>query len=72
MAPIIRYRLCTLLVVLAIGPPLLAWWGWPAWLAYREYQHREAMHRLRLATTPMITDSDAEGERLLPMIEGYP
>jgi hypothetical protein len=24
-----RYRLRTLLIVLAIGPPVLAWWGWP-------------------------------------------
>jgi len=24
-----RYRLRTLLIVLALGPPMLAWWGWP-------------------------------------------
>jgi hypothetical protein len=28
-----RYRLRTLLMVLALGPPLLAgaWWGWREW-----------------------------------------
>jgi hypothetical protein len=25
-----RFRLRTLLIVLAILPPLIAWWGWPA------------------------------------------
>jgi hypothetical protein len=25
-----RFRLRTLLIVLALGPPILAWWGWPA------------------------------------------
>jgi hypothetical protein len=25
-----RYRLRTLLILLAVLPPLLAWWGWPA------------------------------------------
>ena len=25
-----QYRLRTLLILLAVLPPLLAWWGWPA------------------------------------------
>jgi hypothetical protein len=25
----LRYKLRTLMIVLALGPPLLAWWGWP-------------------------------------------
>jgi len=25
-----RYRLRTLLILLAVGPPFLAWWCWPA------------------------------------------
>ena len=25
----IRYKLRTLLIVLALGPMVLAWWGWP-------------------------------------------
>jgi len=32
-----RYRLRTLLIVLALGPPVLAvgWWGYRAWLNWR-------------------------------------
>jgi|KBSSwiStaDraftv2_1062776.scaffolds.fasta_scaffold456099_3 hypothetical protein len=67
-----RFRLRTLLILLAIGPPMLAWIGWPAWLAYRDYQHQEAMHRLMLAAPRIITCADAEGVRLPPMIEDRP
>ena len=33
-----QYRLRTLLIVLALGPPLLAggWWGWQAWCEANE------------------------------------
>jgi hypothetical protein len=27
-----RYKLRTLLILLAVGPPMLAWWAWPALL----------------------------------------
>jgi hypothetical protein len=35
-----RYRLQTLLIVLALGPPVLAgaWWGWKAYERYRNEQ----------------------------------
>ena len=34
----LRYKLCTLLIVLALGPPMLAW----GWFAYRDYCQRQA------------------------------
>ncbi len=39
-----RYRLRTLLIVLALGPPLIAagWWGYGKW---REWQVRRAIER---------------------------
>ena len=38
-----RYRLRTLLILLAILPPLLwgAWWGWWEWQARRADQQQE-------------------------------
>jgi hypothetical protein len=35
-----RYRLRTLLIVLALGPPVLAvgWWGWERYSGWRERQ----------------------------------
>jgi len=30
-----RFRLHTLMIVLALGPPVLAWYGWPALLEWR-------------------------------------
>ena len=33
-----RYHLRTLLIALALGPPLLYWW---AWVPYRNYLERE-------------------------------
>jgi hypothetical protein len=30
VAPMFRYKLRTLLILLAVLPPFLAWWGWPA------------------------------------------
>jgi hypothetical protein len=40
-----RYRLRTLMILLAILPPLIAWWGWPTmqrilWPPKPEYQFR--------------------------------
>ncbi len=39
----LRYRLRTLLIVLALGPPVLAagWWGWSEYQEWRERQRRE-------------------------------
>lgn len=38
-----RYRLRTLLILLAILPPLLAgaWWGWREWMALRAAQQQQ-------------------------------
>ena len=40
-----RYRLRTLLIVMAILPPLLwgAWWGWREWQALRAAQQQEGV-----------------------------
>ena len=39
-----RFRLRTLLIVLALGPPVLAWWAWPACrAAYLDYREREEL-----------------------------
>jgi hypothetical protein len=37
-----RYKLRTLLIVLAIGPPVLAG-AWFGWLAYRAHQQRSKL-----------------------------
>jgi hypothetical protein len=42
-----RYRLRTLLILLALAPPLI-WAGWLAWERYAEYRHRQAV----LVTVP--------------------
>jgi hypothetical protein len=47
-----RYRLRTLLIVLALGPPVLAWFVWPAVRAqYVAWQWREAVGAATLVTT---------------------
>lgn len=38
-----RYKLRTLLIVLAVGPIVLAWWAWPA---YRDYREREKLFEI--------------------------
>ncbi len=39
-----RYRLRTLLILLAVGPPMLAWWGWPmAKSQYDAWRWRKAV-----------------------------
>ena len=74
-----RYRLRTLLIMLALGPPVLAgaWWGYAAWKA--EQQRRTFLERGAFHTTvgPMpdwiftsgkstmpVDDSDDPGDRL--------
>jgi hypothetical protein len=49
-----RYRLRTLLIVLALGPPVLAgvWFAWPALRAqYVAWQWREVVERAKLVRT---------------------
>ena len=44
-----RFRLRTLLIVLALGPPALAWFVWPAARAqYVAWQWREAVQKAKL------------------------
>ena len=49
-----RYRLRTLLIVLALGPPVLAvgWWGWSAW------SERRATRYVRLCEHSLFPDLD--------------
>ncbi len=43
-----RYKLCTLLIILALGPPLLAgaWWGWQRWRDSQRAESRPAFRAL--------------------------
>jgi hypothetical protein len=50
-----RYRLRTLLILLALGPPLL-WFGWSKYGAWRAEQERRAS--LQAAKTMLIIDED--------------
>jgi len=54
-----RYKLRTLLILLAIVPPLM-WIGWVKWLEYREHlaeQHRrEMMRKAQPVLRVVITD----------------
>lgn len=52
-----RYRLRTLLIVLAIGPPLLAW-------AYGGYQRRHSRHQLRQLL--LLVDASGGSRAKLP------
>src|SRR5262245_45570324 len=39
-----QFRLRTLLIVLALGPMVLAWWGWPVAVSqYKAWQWRRAV-----------------------------
>jgi len=41
-----RFRLSTLMIALALGPPVLAWWGWPlAKSQYDAWRMRKAIER---------------------------
>jgi hypothetical protein len=47
-----RYRLRTLLILLAVGPPVLAWWAWPAAQArYDAWRWKEAVERAKIVRT---------------------
>jgi hypothetical protein len=47
-----RFHLRTLLIVLALGPPALAWYVWPAVRAqYVAWQWREAVEAAERVTT---------------------
>ena len=47
-----RYKLRTLLIALAIVPPLLAWFVWPTVRAkYVAWQWREAVQKAKLVTS---------------------
>jgi hypothetical protein len=52
-----RYRLRTLLIVLALGPMLLAWVAWPA---YRDYVKRRRIDSL-LKTLPSNVHMELDG-----------
>jgi len=43
-----RYQLRTLLILMAIGPPMLAWWLWPLGKAqYDGWRSRHAVRAVR-------------------------
>jgi uncharacterized small protein (DUF1192 family) len=48
-----RYRLRTLLIVLAIGPPIVAWYVWPrVHEAYVAWQFRDAVRKMKPVGVP--------------------
>ena len=51
-----QYRLRTLLILMAIGPPMLAW-SWFGWLDYREHQRRDS---LMMTITPGLVILEEE------------
>jgi hypothetical protein len=61
-----RYRLRTLLILLAIGPPMLAWWGWPAIKQqYEAWQWRVAVTKAKpVSKQEMLYFGDGEVEFL--------
>ena len=61
----LRYKLRSLLIALAIGPPVLAWCVWPAVRAkYVAWQWRAAVEKAKLVTTHGggLTSVDKQGE----------
>lgn len=60
VTPMFRFKLRTLLICLAVLPPLLAgsWWGYGAW---REWRKREALKQIRYYhwSAPPVVDPDA-------------
>jgi hypothetical protein len=48
-----RYRLRTLLILMAIGPPLVAG-AWFGWMAYRENQRPQPAVDWTTVTVPLI------------------
>ena len=51
-----RFKLRTLLVVLAVGPPVLAWYGWPTILRFMEPKPMQTPP-LRFPVVPSILNS---------------
>lgn len=54
-----RYRLRTLLIVLALGPPLLgaAWWGYCKWHEECERRELDRLNRLPGISEPVVDPS---------------
>jgi hypothetical protein len=52
-----RYRLRTLLIVLVLGPPVLAG-AWFGWLAYRENQRPQPAVDWMTVTVPLIIEKE--------------
>jgi len=62
-----RYRLRTLLIVLALGPPMIAggWWKYSSWRA--EQERKEIIRGERVSSQAFpIMDSYSHGEALVP------
>ena len=53
-----RYRLRTLMILMAVGTPMLAS-SWLGWLAYREHQ-RDRENSLMLTITPGLIIQEEE------------
>jgi hypothetical protein len=53
-----QYRLRTLLILMALGPPMLAS-SWFGWLAYREHQ-RDRENSLMMTITPALIIQEEE------------
>ena len=56
-----RYKLRTLLIVRALGPPII-WGGWSAWREYVDYRQRQ---RIRAALEAM-GDGYGPGLQIIP------
>ena len=53
-----QYRLRTLLILMALGPPMLAW-SWFGWLDYREHQRSQEIS-VMMTITPGLTILEEE------------
>jgi len=73
----LRYKLRTLLIVLALGPPVLAW-GWGRYSAWRVEQERLAMWReypdtgLEIEQAQSRVNLNYHGELPERMLNGLP
>jgi hypothetical protein len=54
-----RYSLRTLLILMAIGPPMLAS-AWFGWLAYREQQRKQENSLMMTITPGLIIQEEEE------------
>jgi len=67
-----RYKLRTLLIVLALLPPLLAG-GWLSWQRYQaKQQRRKLLEQAATATQPVITQPATSGGVHIEYMEGAP